>query len=72
MRVSHETIYLSLYVQARGALRKELTRSLRRGHTNRRRRGHSISNGRGDGCGNGPRRIAGRTPTWPRVAVTLT
>jgi IS30 family transposase len=31
MRVSHETIYLSLFVQARGALRKELTRYLRRG-----------------------------------------
>ena len=31
MRVSHETIYLSLFVQSRGALRKELTRYLRRG-----------------------------------------
>ena len=29
MRVSHETIYLSLFVQTRGALRKELTRYLR-------------------------------------------
>jgi IS30 family transposase len=47
MRVSHETIYLSLFVQARGALRKELTRYLRRGHVTRRRRGHSISNGHG-------------------------
>jgi transposase, IS30 family len=28
-RVSHETIYLSLFVQSRGALRKELTRYLR-------------------------------------------
>ncbi len=26
MRVSHETIYRSLYVQSRGALRRELTR----------------------------------------------
>jgi IS30 family transposase len=32
MRVSHETIYLSLYVQGRGALRKELAKHLRRGH----------------------------------------
>jgi IS30 family transposase len=32
MQVSHETIYLSLYVQARGALRKELTNHLRRRH----------------------------------------
>jgi IS30 family transposase len=47
MRVSHETIYLSLFVQARGALRKELTRYLRRGHVTRRPRGHSISNGQG-------------------------
>ncbi len=32
MQVSHETIYLSLYVQGRGALRKELATHLRRGH----------------------------------------
>ena len=31
MRVAHETIYLSLFVQARGALRKELARYLRTG-----------------------------------------
>ena len=31
MWVSHETIYQSLYVQSRGALRRELTRSLRTG-----------------------------------------
>ena len=47
MRVSHETIYLSLFVQSRGALRKELTRYLRRRHTTRRPRGHSVSNGQG-------------------------
>ena len=29
MRVSHETIYQSLYVQSRGALRRDLTRCLR-------------------------------------------
>ena len=33
MRVSHETIYRSLFVQARGALRKELTACLRSGRT---------------------------------------
>jgi IS30 family transposase len=32
MQVSHETIYLSLYVQGRGLLRKELTKHLRRRH----------------------------------------
>src|SRR5215211_3612457 len=31
MRVSHETIYLSLFVQSRGALRRELQRCLRTG-----------------------------------------
>jgi IS30 family transposase len=31
MRVSHEAIYLALYVQGRGALRKELTACLRTG-----------------------------------------
>ena len=36
MRVSHETIYQSLFVQARGALRKELTRCLRTGRAQRR------------------------------------
>lgn len=36
MRVSHETIYRSLFVQARGALRKELTACLRSGRAQRR------------------------------------
>ena len=31
MRVSHEAIYQSLYVQGRGALRRELTACLRTG-----------------------------------------
>ena len=39
MRVSHETIYQSLFVQSRGALRKELTRYLRTGHVTRRSAG---------------------------------
>jgi transposase, IS30 family len=47
MRVSHETIYLSLYVQSRGALRKELTRYLRQGHGSRRPHGRHTSNGQG-------------------------
>lgn len=36
LRVSHETIYLSLFVQPRGALRKQLTRYLRTRRTLRR------------------------------------
>lgn len=36
MRVSHETIYTSLFVQARGALRAELTGCLRTGRVRRR------------------------------------
>jgi IS30 family transposase len=47
MRVSHETIYLSLFVQFRGALRKELTRYLRSGHATRRPKGHTVMNGQG-------------------------
>jgi transposase, IS30 family len=38
MRVSHETIYQSLYVQGRGALRRELTRHLRTGRALRKPR----------------------------------
>jgi len=36
MWVSHETIYQSLFVQARGELRRELTAHLRTGRTSRR------------------------------------
>jgi IS30 family transposase len=45
MRVSHETIYLSLFVQSRGALRKELTRYLRVRHSARRPGGKPARNG---------------------------
>ena len=38
MRVSHETIYLTLFVQARGALKKELAAHLRRSRSLRRPR----------------------------------
>jgi IS30 family transposase len=38
MRVSHETIYQALFVQARGGLRKELTACLRTGRTLRKPR----------------------------------
>ena len=41
MQVSHETIYQSLYVQGRGALRKELTTCLRTGRARRRNQGRS-------------------------------
>jgi IS30 family transposase len=37
-RVSHETIYKSLFIQARGVLKKQLTAHLRRGRTLRRSR----------------------------------
>ena len=45
MRVSHETIYRSLFVQGRGALRKELTQCLRTGRAQRRTRGRAIGGG---------------------------
>ena len=38
MQVSHETIYRTLFIQSRGALRKELTAHLRTGRVIRRRR----------------------------------
>jgi transposase, IS30 family len=47
MRVSHETIYRTLFVQSRGALRRELTRYLRTGRVIRRPKGVRIPDGRG-------------------------
>jgi IS30 family transposase len=46
MRVSHETIYKSIYVQGRGALRKELAACLRTGRAQRRPRGRVQRQGR--------------------------
>jgi IS30 family transposase len=43
MPLSHETIYRTLYVQARGALKKELLGHLRRGRSLRRSRRHSTA-----------------------------
>ena len=48
MRVSHETIYKSLFIQARGVLKKQLTAHLRRGRTLRRGRAYA-NNGPGRG-----------------------
>jgi IS30 family transposase len=45
MRVSHETIYQSLFVQGRGALRKELTHCLRTGRVQRRPLGRVAGTG---------------------------
>ena len=47
MRVSHETIYQSLFVQGRGGLRKELAVCLRTGRTRRRPRSRAASVNRG-------------------------
>jgi transposase, IS30 family len=46
MRISHETIYRSLYVQARGELRRQLTAQLRSGRSTRRTRGRVETRGR--------------------------
>jgi IS30 family transposase len=43
MRVSHETIYQSLFIQGRGALRRELWRCLRTGRATRRPQGRPAS-----------------------------
>ena len=49
MHVSHETIYRSLFVQSRGALRRELTKHLRSGRGVRRPVGHRGLKGKGGG-----------------------
>jgi IS30 family transposase len=47
MHVSHESIYRTLFVQSRGALRKELTSYLRTGRVIRRSHGMRLPDGRG-------------------------
>ena len=47
MRVSHETIYLSLFVQGKGALRRELTECLRTGRAYRRPKTKRAPSGKG-------------------------
>jgi transposase, IS30 family len=47
LRVSHETIYLSLFIQSRGALRRELQRCLRTGRAMRYPRSKRLPQGRG-------------------------
>ena len=48
MRVSHETIYRSLFIQARGVLKKELLDHLRsKRHIRRSRHSHIFKDGRG-------------------------
>jgi IS30 family transposase len=46
MRISHETIYQSLYIQSRGELRAQLAANLRRGRKRRRARGAPEHRGR--------------------------
>ena len=46
MHVSHETIYQSVFVQGRGALRHALAGSLRTGRTQRRPQGRAVGTGR--------------------------
>src|SRR6476619_3479505 len=47
MQVSHESIYRTLYVQSRGALRRKLTAYLRTGRVIRRPEGVRLPDGRG-------------------------
>jgi IS30 family transposase len=47
MQISHESIYRTLFVQSRGALRRELTRYLRTGRVLRRPKGVRLPDGRG-------------------------
>jgi IS30 family transposase len=68
MWVSHETIYLTLFVQARGALAKQLTAHLRTGRVTRRPRAHS-SHGHGRGQIVGAVAISKRPPEVEDRAV---
>ena len=47
MQVSHETIYLTLFIQARGGLKRELTKHLRTRRANRRPKGARPPSGKG-------------------------
>ncbi|WP_137159673.1 IS30 family transposase [Blastococcus sp. CCUG 61487] len=62
MRISHETIYQSLFVQARGELRKDLAQRLRTGRTLRKPRN------RVDGRSDPDRRIPDKTMISERPA----
>ena len=68
MRVSHETIYRALYVQARGTLKRELTHHLRRGRSRRFARSQS-SKRRGQGKLAGMVMISERPPEVADRAV---
>jgi IS30 family transposase len=68
MHVSHETIYRALYVQARGALKRELTRHLRRGRS-RRYASSQSSKGQGQGKLTGMVMISERPPEVDSRAV---
>jgi len=46
MHVSHETIYLTLFVQARGGLKRELVQHLRTRRANRRPKERNLYRGR--------------------------
>jgi IS30 family transposase len=68
MRVSHETIYRALYVQARGTLKRELTQHLRRGRQRRFARTQS-SKRHGQGKRTGMLMISERPPEVEDRAV---
>ncbi|MGH2956660.1 MAG: IS30 family transposase, partial [Solirubrobacterales bacterium] len=68
MQVSHEAIYRALYVQARGELKRELTRHLRRGRQRRYARSQS-SKRQGQGKLTGMTMISARPPEVDDRAV---
>jgi IS30 family transposase len=65
MRVSHETIYTSLYVQSRGALRKDLTGHLRTGRALRKPRAQT--QGRAERVGSPLRNVISISQRPPEV-----
>jgi IS30 family transposase len=64
MRVSHETIYVSLYVQGKGALRRDLAECLRTGRALRKPRRHAAR----EAAARGEHRIPGKLMIAERPA----
>jgi IS30 family transposase len=61
MQVSHESIYRTLFLQSRGALRKELTRNLRTERVLRRPKGVRLPDGRAQDTTRSARRSVAMT-----------
>ena len=69
MRISHETIYQSLYIQSRGELRRQLTANLRSGRTRRRPRAAGLGSAAGSRAWSRSPSARPRSQTGPSPAT---